>query len=296
MDLEILSKEISSFGLNSTRLKIDRNALILQKNYINREKEAQFDLNFGSTCTGTGIGVAERVLRKKDVRLARDIPGLKPFLTDVSREIMSLYVNGKRIIVEGTQGFGLSLYHSSCYPYATSRDTTASGFLSEVGLGPLTVSDVVMVLRTFPIRVGGNSGPLPNEIDWKTVQSESGYPYEIKELTTVTKKLRRVAKFDLEVVKRACLANWPTSIALMGIDYLDFKNINLKKYDQLSGIAKGFVNWLKHELNVEISIIGTGPNDEDLIDRFKGEENEREGNTEQERSGKGTIDAKLSLR
>ena len=81
---------------------------------------------------------------------------------------------GQRIIIEGTQGFGLSLLHSKYYPFVTSRDTTAAAFVSEAGLSPLDVDDIVLVLRAFPIRVGGNSGPLPNEIDWDTVTSESG--------------------------------------------------------------------------------------------------------------------------
>jgi len=63
------------------------------------------------------------------------------------------------VIIEGTQGFGLSLLHAADYPYVTSRDTTAAAFVSEAGLSPLDVDDIVLVLRAFPIRVGGNSGP-----------------------------------------------------------------------------------------------------------------------------------------
>ena len=81
---------------------------------------------------------------------------------------------GERLVLEGTQGFGLSLVHSSYYPFVTSRDTTAAAFVSEAGFSPLDVDEIVLVIRAFPIRVGGNSGPLPNEIDWHTLSTESG--------------------------------------------------------------------------------------------------------------------------
>ena len=69
--------------------------------------------------------------------------------------------SGKKVLVEGTQGSGLSVYHSTFYPKATSRDTNAAGFISEVGLSPRLVSEIVLVFRTFPIRVAGvQAGPL----------------------------------------------------------------------------------------------------------------------------------------
>lgn len=251
----------------------------MKNEYGRKEKSEEFDLKIGSTCTGTGVGVAERILRKGNVLLARDIPKLKPFLTEVSSDIMSFHLQGKRIIVEGTQGFGLSLYHSPYYPY-TSRDTTAAAFLSEIGISPKAVSDIFMVVRTFPIRVGGNSGPLPNEITWDTIRMESGYPYDIQEFTTVTKRLRRVARFDREIVEKAAIANMPTHIALMGIDYLGYKNRRAKCYSELTEIAKEFLSKLAFELKIPVSLIGNGPCDFDLIDRIGSVENEQEGSRE----------------
>jgi adenylosuccinate synthase len=279
LDQDVLFKEIELFSLNPSRLEIDRNAVIVDKDYAQREKEAQLDNDIGSTCTGTGFAVAERALRKREVRLAKDTPSLKPYLTEVSKEIMTHHKSGKRIVVEGTQGFGLSVYHSPYYPYATSRDTTASGFLSEAGISPLAVSDVVMVLRTFPIRVGGRSGPLPQEITWKVIQLESGYPYEPKEFTTVTKKLRRVARFDVEIVKMAAVANMPTQIALMGVDYIDYENRGRTSFGQLTRKAQEFVFWLEREIEARVTLIGTGPTDDELIDRMA------ECQYEQKRSG-----------
>jgi adenylosuccinate synthase len=285
IDIDVLFEEIRFFNLSSDRLKVDRNAVIIDEKYGQEEKKMELDDKIGSTCTGTGVAVAKRVLRAADVKLAKDVPLLKPYLTEVSREVTISHLSGGNIVIEGTQGFGLSVYHSPYYPFTTSRDTTASGFLSEVGVSPLAISDIIMVIRTFPIRVGGNSGPLPSEIDWETVRRESGYPYEIQEFTSVTKRLRRVARFDLEVVKKAVVANMPTHIALMGVDYLDYKNKGVRHYKELTERTKQFISWLEQELECGISLIGTGPADNEIIDMWM------EGENEQERKGKETIRA-----
>ena len=162
--------------------------------------------------------------------------------------------------------FGLSLYHTPCYPYATSRDTTASAFLSEVGVSPLKVTSIVMAVRTYPIRVEGNSGPLKNEISWEDLRSLSGYPYDIQEFTTVTNRLRRVAEFDLELVKRAVTVNRPTTLVLHGADYIDFTNKGIRRLENLTAATRDFVNHLEKELCIHVSFIGTGPKQNELVD------------------------------
>src|SRR5260370_1473368 len=97
---------------------------------------------------------------------------------DVEKELSE----GKRILIEGTQGTGLSLYHGD-YPYVTSRDTTVAGCLSEAGIAPTSVRRVIMVCRAYPIRVqnpkNGTSGPLSQEIDWRVVSKRSGIPLKV---------------------------------------------------------------------------------------------------------------------
>ena len=131
---EILLTEIKSTGIDPKRVGVDRHAGIISP--VEGEEEGKLRLRdrLGSTLSGTGIGVSNRVLRKPEFKLAKDIPELQEFLTDVSAEVNAVLDKGGKVLVEGTQGFGLSVYHSPHYPYATSRDTTASGFLSEVGV------------------------------------------------------------------------------------------------------------------------------------------------------------------
>ncbi|MGH7230887.1 MAG: adenylosuccinate synthetase, partial [Nitrospiraceae bacterium] len=194
---EILLTEIKFAGIDPARVGVDRNAGIISASDSNAETNLLLRERLGSTLSGTGIAVANRALRNPDFKLAKDVSELKSFVTDVSEEVNWTIDKGGKVIIEGTQGFGLSVYHSPHYPYATSRDTTASGFLSEVGVSPLLVSNIIMAIRTYPIRVGGNSGPLADEITWEDLRRLSGYPSDIREFTTTTKKLRRIALFDL---------------------------------------------------------------------------------------------------
>src|SRR5260370_39832410 len=118
-----------------------------------------------STLCGVGDAQSRRVLRSEGARLAKDVsheyPWMSEHLTDVSDEVNTALDREKKVLIEGTQGFGLSLYHSDHYPKTTSRDTTAAGFLSEVGVSPCRVTEIVAVFRTFPIRVAGEKcGPL----------------------------------------------------------------------------------------------------------------------------------------
>ena len=103
----------------------------------------------------------------------------------------------------------------------------------------------MLALRSFPIRVGGNSVPLQDEITWNEVQRRSGYPHKIAELhTTTTKRLRRVAVFNWDVVLAAVAANGPTALALHGADYLSYGNKGVVDYSMISDEARDFiVNW-----------------------------------------------------
>jgi len=266
IDVKILFSEMEKCNVDPSRLTIDRNACIVKEEYARLELEQGLRNRIGSTASGTGIGVAKRALRDPEVQLARNVEALRPFLGDVSKELNDAVDRDEKVIVEGTQGFGLSLYHTESYPYSTSRDTTASGFLSETGLAPTLVNDVIMAVRTFPIRVEGQSGPL-DETTWQAIQERSGYPHKIAENTTATGRTRRVGRFDMTVVSKAARMNRPTQIALHGADYLDYQVKSATDYANLTSGPLDFVNNLEESLNVPVMFIGTGPRNEELIDR-----------------------------
>jgi len=188
IDLDVLHSEIEALALDENRVRVDGNAMVIEPSDRDREQQLGLGERLSSTLCGVGSAVARRALRGSDVRLARHAaqssPWLGSYLDDVSARANEAIDQGRKVLVEGTQGFGLSLYHSAEYPKATSRDTTAAGFLSEAGLSPTLVTEVVLVLRTFPIRVAGRqAGVLKDEISWEKLRQDSGYPYAIDEMT-----------------------------------------------------------------------------------------------------------------
>ena len=123
-------------------------------------------------------------------------------------------------------------------------------------MSPLDVDDVIMVLRAFPIRVPGNSGPLPNKTDWDTVTEESGSPDQLIERTSVTGGVRRVARFHPRVVRLAIEANAPTQIVLNHVDYVDFA---CRRPNGFTEKANEFVRRVEADIGQSIDYLGYGP-------------------------------------
>jgi adenylosuccinate synthase len=264
IDLAVLRRELEMLGLGPDRVGVDRRAMVIEESDRIAEQKLNLRERLSSTLCGVGSAVSRRVLRGEDVRLAKDAAigttWLKPFLVDVSAEINDGIDRGKKVLVEGTQGFGLSLYHSEAYPKTTSRDTSAAGCISECGISPRLVTEIVLVLRTFPIRVAGQqAGPMFEEINWETIQHESGYPHPVKEYTTVTGKLRRVGRFDFELARRAIAVNRPTSIALNFLDYLSAENRGAEFVEDLADSTQCVISRIQNELGVPIAYGGAGP-------------------------------------
>lgn len=257
----ILIKEVERTKTKD-RLYIDPQAGIIEEKHLLQEGELVEKI--GSTGKGCGAALVDRIWRK-DFKLAKDV--LKDFqIANVSEIINKSIDIGKNVLVEGTQGFGLSIYHG-IYPFVTSRDTTAANFLAEAGISPRLASEIILVIRTYPIRVAGNSGPLPNEITWEELSNRIGK--QVQEITTVTKKVRRVAEFDIEIVKRAISVNRPTQIALQFLNYFYPEDEGKNSWDSLSQEAKTYIENLERDLKVPITLIGTAQSNEGMIDRRK---------------------------
>lgn len=269
VDPLVLQQEIEFLKLAPGRIGIDRKCFIIEEKDRENERRLGLRERLSSTLCGVGAAQSRRVLRAEDAKLAKDIvadyPWVKEYLTDVSDEVNRGLNYGKKVLIEGTQGFGLSLYHSEHYPKTTSRDTTAASFLSEVGVSPKLVTEIVVVLRTFPIRVAGaQAGPLNGEITWEELQRESGYPYPIEERTSVTNKIRRVSRFDWHLARRAFAVNRPTRLAVMGFDYFDYRDFQKTDVGLLSVKSVAFLQRFVIEFGGGITYMGTGPGLHDI--------------------------------
>ncbi|SDZ12466.1 adenylosuccinate synthetase [Nitrosomonas sp. Nm33] len=252
----ILFEEMRLANFTPSRLIIDPNAVVITNNNLIEERNSKLGVTIGSTQSGTGAAVSARINRLGDVKLAGDDDSLKPYVRPSTPFLRERLNKNERIIVEGTQGFGLSVLHARDYPYATSRDTTAAGFIAEAGLSPLDIDDIVLVIRTFPIRVAGNSGPLSNEFSWEELTTESGSSFPIVEYTSVTKNIRRVARFDPEIVRQAVMYNKPTRIVLNHLDYLDVRNIAFQNY---TPETLSLLRHFEEKIGSRIAYAGFGP-------------------------------------
>lgn len=256
IDVDVFLAELRKLSISRERVSVDPNAFLITREDKERERKAGLRSSIGSTLTGTGSAVIRRIERQGKPKRAADDLRLRPYLRPVVEIAQSHLQKRRRVLVEGTQGFGLSVLHSNHYPYVTSRDTTAAGFLSEVGLSPLDVDDVILVLRAFPIRVPGNSGPLPREIDWETVTLGSGAAEAIIERTSVTRRIRRVARFDPDIVMRAIQANSPTRVVLNHLDYVDWR---CRLDNRVTGKAEEFVKGVEYSAGIPVDWVGFGP-------------------------------------
>lgn len=254
IDVDILLSEVKRFGLANERLWIDPKASIVSA--AHKQAEQHLINGIGSTASGTGAALVERIRRDPQHKLALSHPALKPYIRhDLTASLRHMLQNGEYLVIEGTQGFGLSIWQSDSFPFATSRDTTAASFVAEAGLAVHDVEETVMVIRTFPIRVGGNSGPLVNEIDWPTLANEAKLPRDYRELTSATGRVRRVGRFDAEVVKRALMVNAPTKVVLNHMDYVD------PDWSRAGPTSRSreFLSRVEQEIGRLVDMVGYGP-------------------------------------
>ncbi|MBN1498983.1 MAG: adenylosuccinate synthase [Spirochaetes bacterium] len=208
---------------------------------------------------------------------------------------------GKKIILEGAQGFGLDIDHGT-YPFVTSSNPTVGGALLGTGINNFQVNRVVGIAKAYITRVG--EGPFPTE-DF----TESGNTIREKghEYGATTGRPRRCGWFDVELLKQAKRICGFTEIALIKLDILSgFKKIKVatgyqyegkkiemfpsfmldkvkpvyteldgwdedisacKKYEDLPEKARNYIDFLEEKIGIRIAIIGVGPGREDTIIR-----------------------------
>ena len=252
---EVLLKEISDFGVEG-RAFLDNNCGIIEQSHREKDSQGRLKEKIGSTGSGTGPANAERAMRT--LKMAKEIDILKSYLIDVPLEINSALDRKENILIEGTQGTHLSLWHGT-YPFVTSKDVTASGICADVGIGPKMVDDVIVVFKSYLTRVG--TGPMPGELDAEET-SQKGW----EEFGTVTGRLRRAAEFDFDLAKRAIMLSSANQISITKLDVRFPKCAGVKSIDELEDDAKLFIKNIEEKLGVPVTLIGTGPHVDDVID------------------------------
>lgn len=251
---EIFLKEIAEVGVEN-RAGIDFRATAIMPKHLNLDK-SENSKKIGTTGTGCGPAMADRVSRV--AKTVSEVPELRPYLVDVVEEVNKT----KNVLLEGSQGFMLSLLYGT-YPFVTSKDTSASTVAADVGLGPKSIDEVVMVIKAYTTRVG--NGPFPEELS-----IDEAIKLGFQEYGTVTGRPRRTSKeLHFDDLRLAAKINSATQIAITKIDIRFPGNTGVKEFGKLTPGAQEFVKKVENELGVPVTLIGTGPNVMDVIDLRK---------------------------
>lgn len=256
VDPRVFKHEVEMLGVGD-RIFIDSRCSIIDEEHIARDKSSDhLAKTIGSTGSGCGPANSDRVLRT--ARQAKDLPELSRYLTDVPMELNTAIKRGENILLEGTQGFGISLYYGT-YPFVTSKDTSASQIAADNGVGPTRIDDVVVVFKAYPTRVG--EGPFSTEMD-RSVSDRLG----IQEFGTVTHRQRRIGQWDGDMARYSAMINGCTQVAITGIDRVDKDCFGVTEYEKLSRKAREFLKMAEDDIGYPITLISTGPEVSQIID------------------------------
>ena len=140
---------------------------------------------------------------------------INDFIKPVWKFLNEQITKNKNILFEGAQGSMLDIDFGT-YPYVTSSSTNAAAAALGSGIAHNKINSVLGITKAYTTRVG--EGPMPTEL----FDSVGQYlAIEGNEKGTVTGRDRRCGWFDAPLVRRSCLLNGVTSLALTKIDVLD---------------------------------------------------------------------------
>lgn len=226
---------------------------------------------------------------------------VRPMVTNTAYYLNEASDAGKKIILEGAQGFGLDIDHGT-YPYVTSSNPTIGGALLGTGLNSFQINRVVGITKAYITRVG--EGPFPTE---ETGEIGNYLREKGGEYGATTGRPRRTGWFDLELMKQARRVCGFTELAFIKMDVLSgldtikvavgyeidgkkvdtFPSALLHKVkavyeelpgwkedisrctsiDQLPKEAVAYIEYIEKKTGIPIKIVSLGPDRENTIRR-----------------------------
>jgi adenylosuccinate synthase len=264
------------------RILIDDRAGAMDETYTHDPYTQKRLTSTGSTGEGVGAARVARIQRDPNAFFfARQVAknyGTKDWAmenmlySDTPTWLEAMRRTEVPILLEGTQGSGLSLIHGA-WPHTTNHDTNAAQLAADIGMPPHYITNVMLVARTYPIRIAspkdGSSGPLESEITWNDISKRTGR--KIEEKTTVTNRIRRIGIWDEGLLKNAIILNGPTSIAITFMDYLAPEDTGVDSFTDLGETSHNFIRYIETLSQVKVPFIGTGDAEKlQVIDRGLG--------------------------
>jgi adenylosuccinate synthase len=229
---------------------------------------------------------------------------LRPMITDTSLLVDTALRDRKRILFDGAHGTLLDLDHGS-YPFVTSSPTVAGGAAVGTGIGPTRIDSVIGVAKAYVTRVG--QGPFPSEIEGPDQERlrELGGEYGTVtgrerrcgwlDLVALRYAVRlngidRLALTKLDVLSH--FAELPVCVRYRTRDGRETRDFPAHQSDfhaaepvyevldgwqeqldscssvaQLPDAARGYVEFVERELEVEVTLVGTGAERSSVLTR-----------------------------
>ncbi|KKL16624.1 hypothetical protein LCGC14_2493710 [marine sediment metagenome] len=226
-----LEEEMTHLRTDQT-LRIHPNAMVLTSDHVKKEEKLMDRI--GSTAQGSAAAVCEKMMRHKASIAKKFLRGtaFQQYVCNHSEWQIRLGLS-TGILAEGSQGYSLGI-NTQFYPYTTSRDCGPAAFLSNMGIPLSMLSTIIGTCRTLPIRVGGNSGDCyadQDELSWEELDIKP-------ELTTVTKRERRIFSYSRMQIEEACWWCNPDLVFLNFANYVpeDYVEQIVAHIDQMSRV------------------------------------------------------------
>jgi adenylosuccinate synthase len=229
---------------------------------------------------------------------------LRPHIADTSLIVDEALRAGRDVLFEGAQATLLDLDHGT-YPFVTSSNPTAAGAAIGTGIGPTRIDTVIGVAKAYVTRVG--EGPFPSEIEGpeqervRDLGGEYGtvtgrgrrcgwldlvalrYAVRVNGLDRLAlTKLDVLSHFDaIPVCVRYRLRDG-SETEHFPAHQSDFHGARpvyetlpgwrddlegCSSVDELPGEARAYVDFVERELDVAVTLVGTGAERESVLTR-----------------------------
>jgi adenylosuccinate synthase len=263
IDPDKLAEEMEEFNVRPGQLTIDPNAVLILPKHKAMEIDGTHASHIASTQKGVGAALAQKLMRAGNVAKNCDQFGygwLRKHIVQV--DVTNRLERGFHVLMEVPQGFALGV-NAGFYPHCTSRDITVMQALNDARVHPHFLGSTMMTLRTYPIRVGnivrdgvtvGESGPVyedQEELNWTQLGVEP-------ELTTVTKRVRRVFTFSELGLAKALRESRPTHLFLNFCNYLTCPEEFFELNEAIANVVQ------EEDLPMPEMLFGFGPKHTDV--------------------------------
>jgi adenylosuccinate synthase len=249
-------------------------------------------------------GTEPLVLEEVAERYERFAQRLRPYVADTSLLVDRALRDGEAVLFEGAQGALLDLDHGT-YPFVTSSNPVAGAAATGIGIGPNRIDAVLGVAKAYVTRVG--EGPFPTEIEGpdqgrvRELGHEFGtttgrerrcgwldlvalrYAVRVNGITALAlTKLDVLSAFaELPVCVRYRLESGEetTEFPAHQSDFHHCRPVyetlpgweepidSVEDFSDLPAAARGYVEFVERELDVETTLVGTGAERERVLAR-----------------------------